>query len=67
MFRYNDERADVAFDNLAEEIPKMLEKIQNGMYEKAKSRFDSKIRKSDDWEGFISQLNERNVVLTPWC
>jgi len=35
----------------------MLEKIQNGMYEKAKSRFDSKIRKSDDWEGFISQLN----------
>lgn len=45
----------------------MLEQIQQGMYEKAKSRFDAKIKVSDNWEGFMSQLNERNVVLTPWC
>lgn len=49
VFRYNNERVDVSFDSLAEEIPKLLEQIQKGMFEKAKERFDSKIRKSDDW------------------
>lgn len=37
------------------------------MYIKAKEKFDSKIRKADKWDKFITFLNERNVVLTPWC
>lgn len=37
------------------------------MYERAKAKFDAKIRKADVWEDFMTHLNERNVVLTPWC
>jgi len=37
------------------------------MFAKAKAKFESKIKKADKWQDFMSSLNERNVVLTPWC
>ena len=37
------------------------------MYERAREKFDAKLKKSDTWEGFMVELNQRNVVLTPWC
>lgn len=55
------------WDQLTEKIPQFLNEIQKGMYEKAKSKFDGKIKKADKWEDFMLHLNERNVVLTPWC
>jgi hypothetical protein len=37
------------------------------MYEKAKERFEAKKKKASTWEEFMVHLNERNVVITPWC
>lgn len=37
------------------------------MYIKALDRFNSKIQKASTWEEFMTFLNSKNVVLTPWC
>jgi len=34
---------------LTEKIPQFLAEIQKGMYEKAKGKFDGKIRKAEKW------------------
>ena len=52
---------------MTEKIPLFLEDIQKGMYVKAKAKFEEKIKRADKWEDFRQYLNERNVVLTPWC
>lgn len=44
-----------------------MEDIQKGMYERAKAKFESKIKKANEWGQFMIDLNDRNVVLTPWC
>ncbi len=67
VFRYNGEKVEVEWDKLVEKIPQFLEDIQKGMYERARAKFESKIRKANDWAQFMVDLNDRNVVLTPWC
>lgn len=37
------------------------------MYLKAKERFHDKEKKASNWAEFLNHLNNRNVVLTPWC
>ena len=67
VYRYNGEKHSISWEDLTQRIPAMLDEIQKGMYLRAKERFDSKFRVEDSWEGFMNQLNQRNVVLTPWC
>lgn len=67
VFRYNSEKQSVSWEELTEKVPQFLVEIQKGMYQRARERFDSKLKKSDTWEGFMNELNQRNVVLTPWC
>ena len=45
----------------------MLQKIQDQMYQKALERFNGKIKVASNWQDFMTSLNSRNVVLTPWC
>ena len=37
------------------------------MYIKAKERFHDKEKKANNWDEFLNHLNNKNVVLTPWC
>jgi len=37
------------------------------MYERALARFNDKVKNASTWQEFMSHLNSRNVVLTPWC
>jgi prolyl-tRNA synthetase len=37
------------------------------MYERAVQRFNDKAKKANTWQDFMTHLNSRNVVLTPWC
>lgn len=67
VFRYNGEKHSVSWESLTDEIPAFLDQIQKGMYLRARENFDAKIKAADNWEGFMSQLNLKNVILTPWC
>ena len=67
VFRHNGHKMQLKWDELEKELPVILDKIQNEMYENALERFNSKQKKANNWEEFMGHLNSRNVVLTPWC
>jgi prolyl-tRNA synthetase len=37
------------------------------MYTKALEKLNSKQKEAYNWKDFMTELNNRNVVLTPWC
>ena len=67
VLRYNGEKLEISWEELIEKVPALLKDIQQGMFDKCKEKFDSKLKKESTWEGFMNELNKKNVVLTPWC
>lgn len=65
--RDTGEKMQMKWADLTSEIPKMLEKIQVEMYERAKKTRDDHIIEATNWEEFMAGLNGKNLVLTPWC
>jgi len=61
------EKFQVPWENIGELTAKLLDQIHNEMFEKAKQARDCKIKESDNWEDFMNQINQKNIVLTPWC
>ena len=37
------------------------------MFNKAKTERDESMAKAYNWEQFMSELNQKKIVLTPWC
>lgn len=37
------------------------------MFQKALEERNSRIKNADNWSDFMSELNSRNLVNTPWC
>ncbi|KAH9814352.1 prolyl-tRNA synthetase [Melampsora americana] len=53
--------------SLDEEIPKLLETVQNEMYGRAKVVYDEHRRIMTKWDGFVPALNENCSCVIPWC
>jgi len=41
--------------------------MQIDMFNKAKTERDESMAKAYNWEQFMSELNQKKIVLTPWC
>ena len=54
-------------EDLHSEIPHLLEKIHHDMYERALHIRDDHMKEAATWEEFMTALNQRNIVQTPWC
>ena len=67
VLRLSGEKMQIKWDSLTEEIPILLQKIQADMFQRALNRFNEKAKVASTWEEFMTHLNKRNVVLTPWC
>ncbi|CAI2358734.1 unnamed protein product [Moneuplotes crassus] len=65
--RFDGKKFQLSTEGLADNLHEELQKIQHEMYEKAVKERDQRIKKSATWEGFMTELNQRNLVLTPWC
>ncbi|KAI5806720.1 hypothetical protein DFH27DRAFT_479628 [Peziza echinospora] len=65
--RDNGERIPIPIAKLDQEVPAILATIQGELYRKAKVSFDSHIKKVFKWEDFVPALNDKNVILMPWC
>ena len=37
------------------------------MYERARKERDDHIKEANTWADFMNGLNQKNLVLTPWC
>lgn len=67
VLRYNGEKLQLKWKGLEKELFVLLDKIQESMYERAVHRFNEKSKHASSWQEFMTHLNSRNVVLTPWC
>lgn len=65
--RDTGEKIDVQFENMATEIPALLENIQNTLYERAKAYRDAKIVEVDTYDAFKAALEGGNFVRAHWC
>ena len=65
--RDNGEKSQMKWSDLMTEIPKLLDRIHNDMYERALKTRDEHMKVAYNWDEFMNALNGRNIVLTPWC
>ena len=65
--RDNGEKFQMKWSDLVTEIPKVLDQIHDDMYNRALKTRDDHMKVAYNWEDFMSALNGRNIVLTPWC
>lgn len=57
----------IKLDELETRVPEILETIQKDLLEKARKDFDSHRVVVEDWKDFVHTLNNKNVILSPWC
>ncbi|RMZ72610.1 prolyl-trna synthetase [Pyrenophora seminiperda CCB06] len=60
-------RGTINVDNLADEVPKLLEQIQGDMFKKADKAYRDHRIQLTSWDEFVPTLNGKNVVLVPHC
>lgn len=65
--RDNGEKATIPLDGLGKSLNALLEKMQEEMYQKAKSEYNSHTIKVTEWSDFVPALDAKNVILTPFC
>lgn len=55
------------WENLAAHLVELLETVQCEMFERAKRERDERIGRATDFEDFMATLDQRKMVLAPWC
>jgi prolyl-tRNA synthetase len=65
--RYNDEKFQAPMNGLVAGMVEQMEKIQTGMYNKAKQSREDHISHPKNWEDFMVALSKRDICLAPWC
>ena len=60
-------KGTIPLAELTTQVPALLEKIQQDMYDKADAEFTSHRLILDDWTKVVPALDARNVVLIPFC
>lgn len=54
-------------DDLEVNIQNILDNMHNDLYNKAFDELTESIKKANNWNDFIAQLNENNMLLISWC
>jgi prolyl-tRNA synthetase len=57
----------IPLDNIEAGVNEALETIQRDMYTRAKTERDASIVRVDKWEDFVPTLNDKKLILIPWC
>eukprot|EP00244_Chara_vulgaris_P008818 TRINITY_DN3574_c0_g1_i1.p1 TRINITY_DN3574_c0_g1~~TRINITY_DN3574_c0_g1_i1.p1 ORF type:complete len:566 (+),score=166.00 TRINITY_DN3574_c0_g1_i1:84-1781(+) len=65
--RDTGEKEPVAWDKLADRANELLQTIQKDLLEKARKERDACIEEVDCWDGFMTALNAKKMVMAPWC
>ncbi|CAM6128888.1 unnamed protein product [Calypogeia fissa] len=54
-------------ENIAVDVKGLLDDVQQSLFNKAKVVRDSHIVKVTTWDEFMAALNDKKMVLAPWC
>jgi len=65
--RDNGEKSTAQIAGLSGTVKALLDAIHLNMYASAKATLDGRRKRADTYDGFIKELNQRNIVLVPFC
>ena len=65
--RYNKEKTDISFDDVAEKLDGVLVDIQKQMLISGKKVLDEMIHNISSYDEFKSQIEKGGLLQTPWC
>ncbi|HEU03965.1 MAG TPA: proline--tRNA ligase [Nitrosopumilus sp.] len=65
--RYNKEKTDISFDDVAGKLDDVLMDIQKQMLISGKKVLDEMIHNISSYEEFKSQIEKGGLLQTPWC
>lgn len=65
--RDNKEKFVLKYSEINDSITAKLDEIQKRMFQKAKNELDKRTFEAFDYDGFIKNIANKNIVLTPWC
>lgn len=54
-------------DDLTKNISELLETMQNDLFQRAKDMYNKQTVEVTKWEDFVPALNNKCIVLAPWC
>ena len=66
MRRDTLEKESVSFDGIVDRVKKLLEEIQDNIFEKARKFRDSHIYPCDNYEDFKERIKDGGFFLCPW-
>lgn len=67
VWRFNGSKSQISLNGISETVQKMLVDIHCEMFRKAKELRDSCIQEISTWEEFVPSLDQKKMVLIPWC
>lgn len=65
--RDNGTKVDIPSTDLVEQVRVLLDGIQVNLLETAKQKRDACIVRISTWDEFTAALNEKKLILAPWC
>lgn len=65
--RDNGEKRQAKIDEIGSEIKNTIDQIHNSLFEKASAELKTRTKICEDFEGMLESLNNKNIVLAPWC
>lgn len=65
--RVDGKKMTLSREGVAERVKQELDDIQTSTLAKARAQRDEKIVRVNEWKDFVSVLDERTIVLAPWC
>lgn len=65
--RDTGEKGTIPISDIATKVPELLETIQADLYSKADAAYKSHRIQITEWEKVVPSLDDKNVVLVPFC
>lgn len=65
--RDNQTKRQVSVKNISRAISEEIDRMHDDMLEKATAERDSRISHVKDFQGLVEALEEKNIVMAPWC
>jgi prolyl-tRNA synthetase len=62
-----ESKGQIAISELNTAVPELLETIQKDLYDRANAKYKSHIKQVTNWDDFVPTLNDKNVILMPFC
>lgn len=60
-------KSAIPLSNIENGVKETLDTIQHDMFVRAKAERDASIVRIDNWDDFVPNLNDKKLILMPWC